>query len=441
MVFSTPYSWDLKFGGTSIDLPFGNIKFKHRIGGFGESGISAGQLEFDIYDTYGHYSEALLEGVPVRIEEKNSRCSPSRNYYISKRTISKHICHFTAYDIMSNVEKDFDPSPLSVFFDIDGTVMCTNVLDEIKNQCGFTSIGASAPGLETIRYTKEMLSERKIRSILEEIAVSMCGVWIADENNGAVLSCLGSPYEDICTPENYSEIDYQGKQQITKLICKNSDSGNVREYNFNYQYGTVIEIGSPFAVNDPGLDYTVWSRIGGYIYQGWNVEKAILTGFIPASCRVYFGEEQLLANNVEISVDSCGIFASLSCDPQSDEMWKYDDYTQRQINDRVAFNKTAGNVQIGNEKGIVFVNKNKTASIALDNNSEIEKYGFNVDAGGITEYDGAMVSSKMFDYAETPDDNTVIIHYEKEKIAYKYTFEEKDGKIRYKKEKITDGSI
>ena len=420
-------------------MPFGNIKFTHRIGGFGESGISTGQLEFDIYDTYGQYGRALLEGVPVRLEEKNSRCAPSRNYYISKRTISKHICHFTAYDIMSNTEKKFDPSALSLFSD-DEFIPCGNVLEEIKRQCGFTSIGASAGDLNLIRYKKDMLTNRTIRSILEEIAVSMCGVWIASDDNGAVLSCLGEPYDHICTPENYSEIDYQGMQQITELICRNSESGNVREYSYGGQYGTVIEIESPFVANNSGLDYAVWSRIGGYIYQGRNVEKAILTEFIPASCRVYFGEEQLLANNVEISVDSCGIFASLSCDPQSDEMWKYDDYTQRQINNRVEFDKTAGNVQINNEKGIVFVNKNKTASIALDNNSEIEKYGFNVDAGGITEYDGAIVSNTVFEKAEKVDANTVVISYANN-IKYKYTAE-KDASgniLSLKKERVKDG--
>ncbi len=382
-----------------------------------------------------------LEKVPHEFaeriaEEKNSRCAPSRNYYISKRTISKHICHFTAYDIMSNTEKKFDPSALSLFSD-DEFIPCGNVLEEIKRQCGFTSIGASAGDLNLIRYKKDMLTNRTIRSILEEIAVSMCGVWIASDDNGAVLSCLGEPYDHICTPENYSEIDYQGMQQITELICRNSESGNVREYSYGGQYGTVIEINSPFAANNSGLDNIVFSRIGGYIYQGWNVEKAILTEFIPASCRVYFGENYLLANNVEISVDSCGIFASLSCDPQSDEMWKYDDYTQRQINNRVEFDKTAGNVQINNEKGIVFVNKNKTASIALDNNSEIEKYGFNVEEKGVTTFDGAMLDSVFPDMEINSDATELTATYGDKAVKYKLTW---DGDNKLSMEEVKEES-
>ena len=81
-VFSL-YDWDLKFGNSSVNLPFRNLKFTDQINGFGNSGAAVGQFEFDLYDTYGTFSNALLEKVPVHLEEKNNKCLPSREHNFS----------------------------------------------------------------------------------------------------------------------------------------------------------------------------------------------------------------------------------------------------------------------------------------------------------------------------------------------------------------------
>lgn len=102
------FSWDLKLNGASLDVPFGALRFTQTVNGFGESGISIGQFEFDVYDTYGTYGEALLEQATVQLVETNDYCLPSKKYYIAKRSISKGVCHFVAYDILSLAEQDFN---------------------------------------------------------------------------------------------------------------------------------------------------------------------------------------------------------------------------------------------------------------------------------------------------------------------------------------------
>lgn len=354
------YEWDLKFGNSSVNVPFSGLKFTHAIKGFGNSGVATGQFEFDIYDKLGTFAIGLLEHTEVHLEEKNNRVLPSRKYYISKRSVNNNVCHFTAYDIMNYVDQDFDNAGFDPFFDDDGKTSCGNVLSRIQEQCGFTSIGTTASGLEFIRFTKDQLANRTCRAILEEIAKAMCGVWIATRENGIVLSCLGDSLTGMSICDKFTKINYHGRQKITKLICINSDSGAQREFSTS-EYGTVIKIESPFAAAGTDLDSTVWNRIQGYVYQAWKCEKSMSNAFSSepfpaATSRIFFGETGFIANNVKITPDSTGIYISAGCDPQDEEQWKYDDYLTRS---KIGINELVGNAKITNTGRHTFINLNK----------------------------------------------------------------------------------
>ena len=60
------FSWDLRLNGVSLDVSFGALRFSQAVNGFGESGISIGQFEFDVYDVNGTYGTALLEHATVQ---------------------------------------------------------------------------------------------------------------------------------------------------------------------------------------------------------------------------------------------------------------------------------------------------------------------------------------------------------------------------------------
>lgn len=342
-----------------MGVPFSNLKFTYSISGFGTNGVSIGQFEFDLYDKYGQYSNALLEDVEVHLEEKNSKTLPSRKYYISKRSVNDKICHFTAYDIAANVDQDFNGS-FDTFFDRGETAPCGNVLSAIQQQCGFTSIGASDTGLDLIRFTKEQVTNRTCRAVLEDIAKAMCGVWIATRENGIRLSCFGNSLNGIASCDKYSKISYQGRQKITKLICINSDTGDTNILSTG-EYGTVIQIESPFVAAGTALDSTVWNRIKDYIYQAWNCEKALISplsvdDFPPPTTTITFGSAELKVGNVTIMPGSAGIFISAGTEPQDEEQWKYDDYITRT---KIGVNQPIGNMTITNTGRIVYRNLNK----------------------------------------------------------------------------------
>ena len=355
----TVFSWILKVNGHDLNLPFGNLCFSQNISGFGEKGISTGVFEFDIFDRSGAFGIGLLDQVPVQLFEANNRCLPSKIYYISGRSVNNEVCSFTAYDIMTRTNTDFDTSSLDVFFDKGETAPCGNVLEAIKNQCGFDSIGSSGTGLEHIRFTSEQVSNRKCSDILQSIAEAMCGVWFANYNGGAVLSCLGEYYDTSLLPiisYEYSKINYQGRQKITKLICVNSETGVKNEFTTN-EYGTVIKVESPFLAAGTPLDSLVWKRLENYIYQAWQCKKAIINDIAASSAKIDFsGGSKLFANKARVTVDNTGIYFSGGIEPRDDEQWRYEEYLDRE---KVGIGKSVGNTMIDKNGRILFRNLNK----------------------------------------------------------------------------------
>lgn len=341
-------------------MPFGALRFTQKVNGFGESGISIGAFEFDVYDVNGTYAVALLEQAVVQLVETNDYCLPSKKYYIAKRSISKGICHFVAYDILSLAEQPFDVSAVSGL----DAIPCGNVLEAIKSQCGFTSIGASGEGLDSIVFKAEQLENRSCADLLEMVSVAMCGTWIATLDNGVVLSCLGQPYDSSETSvdaEYYAEIDLQGRQKITGIVFTNSDTGEQNILNTG-EYGVILAIDSPF-VGGTGLDSVVWSRVQDHIYQAWNCEKAIVDGLAVSCANIGFDGVEWLTNSISLDVDGTGIYFSGGLPPQDEEQWQYEERLERV---KIGIDKPVGNTTIDNEGKIVYRNLNNGKGCNMD---------------------------------------------------------------------------
>lgn len=370
-------------------------------------------------------------------------------YYISKRSVDNRVCHFVAYDIMSKTDAPFDASGFDTYFERGHeTVDCGMVMNAVKSQCGFESIGFSdSLGIEDINFTREQLSDTTCRRLLELAADTMCSCWTAsgDDGRSARLNCFGESLAAVTTVHDYAEINMQGKQKITRLIVTDSESGETSE-SLTGEYGTVFAVDTPF----PAAAKKSWSRVQDKLYTAWSCEKAILTypsPDIPPFTLMQFGERELLATSFTVSVDSTGVYFSGGSEPQDEEQWRYEDYTQRQLNERVQIGKTVGNSQF-DKNGFCFVNKNKTSAkssprkisardVSPAPESAVEKYGFTVGENGVTVYDGDMVSAGIFESAEKINDNTLVINHPGFKI--KYTKSADGKKIKLKKEIIRDG--
>lgn len=352
---ATAFSWILKLNGADIGVPFGNIRFSEAVSGFGASGVSVGQLEVDVYDVNGTYGEALLEDATLQLVEANSYCLPSKTYYISKRSVNNKVCHFVAYDIMSKCDQEFDVSGIT--YEDKNAIPCGNVLSAIMRQCGITAVTTSGTGLNLITFTTSQLENRRCADLLEMVAEAMVGVWLAEYDNGIVLSCLGAEYDPsygIIDAPHYSEINYQGRQKITGIVFTNSDTGAVNVLKTG-EYGVILNVESPF-VGNTALDEVVWERVQDYIYQAWNCDKALVDGLVLASSVIGFGGTDMRVNNVSVDVDSTGIYFSGGCAPQDEEQWKYREYLDRA---KVGIGKAVGNTVIDSNGTIRFINRNK----------------------------------------------------------------------------------
>lgn len=338
----------------------------------GTSGVSTGQFEFDLFDENGVYSNMILKDCPV-ILYCTELYFTSRKYFISSRSVSKKVCHFTCYDRMCMTDKLLDIS--DIIFDKDNSITADGVISAVAHQCGFAEgYGASANGIEHIKFKKSDIDNITCRRALELISEAMCGVWSCDENNKLYLACLGSAaYGDYAYSDNYSEIDFTGKNIITALTMINSSDG--AEFLFdNGQAGTVIEIESPVITEN--LAEAVWERLNGYVYTSWNCDNADVTGgnlkcmtglsFAPA------GGDTLFASNTLFTVNNSGIIFS-GGSPAHNE-WNYKNYLERR---KLSIGKPVGNLLITENGAIKFYKNLNNGGGIEDGESGIYAYSDN----------------------------------------------------------------
>lgn len=348
---ATGFSWDLKINGESVTDPFSGLRFSGAISGFGVAGILTTQFEFDICDEHGIYGGASLQGATAELSGIFGK------FYISRRSVSKGIVHFVAYDFTTDLNEPFDPSEIWQSAAAD-YVTIGSVLNELSSQSG-VSCSVSNSDVLDIKATRDQLTGHSFNSIFEMISETAAGVWIPNGENGLLLICLENNdpnYGFGASCSDYSEIDYCGIQTIGKLIHTNSETGNVEECGGNN--GNLISVENPLVARGDGLCGKVWERIGNYQYQSWNVEKALIDGMPQRliCSKIHFGNTELIVGNYTVDVDSTGIYFSGGRAAQSEENWSYKNKIERT---KIGINKSVGNTVITQSGRIVFRNKNR----------------------------------------------------------------------------------
>lgn len=362
---ATVFSWAIDISGLQ-NFDFGGIRFSFGVNGLGASGVSSVQLEFDLYDGTETLASFLTEQAEVKV-----RCPElsfvSQTFFLSRRTVSKKVCHCVCYDRMCKTDRHFE----NVFADGgDGTekIPANSVLSEICRQCGFNGFGASGYGLESVLIKRSDLENVTCRSLLEDVSEAAVGVFVCGADGSLYLACLGGgEYGGAVWAEEYTEIDYQGGTTVTALTMTNSDTGE--EYSFGGAEttgGAALEIESPFVTRE--LAVTVWERVGNYVYKAWHCDKADVTygNFFDRMGAVIFMRGNvpadggsllvggLFATATEFSCDCTGIYFSGGAAPYDD--WNYRSYLERR---KLGIGKNVGNTSVAANGDIIFRNLNK----------------------------------------------------------------------------------
>ena len=323
-------------------------------------------------------------------------------FYIDGENRTEDTVNITAYDRCRKLSQPFDYSSLKDGDKVDengepvySDISASGLAEKIAAQCGFS--GASNTGDILIgSVSSDVYKGAACNSILENFAsASGCFVCCGTDNT-LRFQRIGSGYSSASAAHNSAVIVYPQKS-FSRLIV----SGDKSEF---YDFGSgsaenIMEISN--SLISQNVASALASRLfenGSFVYQPVSL-NAVISGNIDPYGSVIVGEQSYKVTNISINLCADGAVASLSAPVVSESSSAYNNLLTRQINQRIAANKTYGNTLISGSGGLKFTDK--------DGNS----YGFNTASGGVTEYDGAMMDSVMPDKIEKISDTERRITY------------------------------
>ena len=359
-----------------------SISISKSLSGIGNGGIVTQQLSASVYADFSFLAgESVIvvgfDGLPTFCIDGENRTEDTVN--------------ITAYDRCRKLSQPFDYTSLKDGDKVDengepvySDISASGLAEKIAAQCGFS--GASNTGDILVgTVSSDVYKGAACNSILENFAsASGCFVCCGADNT-LRFQRSGSGYSSASAAHNSAVIVYPQKS-FSRLIV----SGDKSEF---YDFGSgsaenIMEISN--SLISQNVASALASRLfenGSFIYQPVSL-NAIISGNIDPYGSVIVGEESYKVTNISINLCADGAVASLSAPVISESSSAYNNLLTRQINQRIAANKTYGNTQISGSGGLEFVDSGGYT------------YGFNTSSGGVTEYDGAMMDKMMPDKIE-----------------------------------------
>ena len=335
-------------------------------------------------------------------------------FYIDGENRTEDTVNITAYDRCRKLSQPFDYTSLKDGDKVDengepvySDIAASELVEKIAAQCGFS--GASNTGDILIgTVSSDVYKGAACNSILENFA-SASGCFVCCGTDDTLrFQRIGSGYSSASAAHNSAVIVYPQKS-FSRLVV----SGDKSEF---YDFGSgsaenIMEISN--SLISQNVASALASRLfenGSFVYQPVSL-NAVISGNIDPYGSVIVGDESYKVTNISINLCADGAVASLSAPVVSECSSAYNNLLTRQINQRIAANKTYGNTLISGSGGLEFVD------------SGGDTYGFNTASGGVTEYDGAMMDKMMPDKIEKISDTERRITYGGKVYVLKYKSE------------------
>lgn len=425
---ATAFSWALTIGDFKFDH-FGEISVSVSLPRYGENGVVTQTMNISTYSETIHSDNIVMNAEVVL---SCNKCDVPKFYVIS-RNVDGPIIKWTCADRMSKLD---DPLELGdEYFDKDDKIECSALINAVANKYGFDSVtladeSAELPGIIG-KIDRTSCDGSSGRDILDMLSTAMCGYWQHGNSNDLIFLPIGH-YEYHYVPYDYSPVIYSSFRVFGGLI--------VTDGNEIYTAGTpgsitklTLTIDTPYAsqalanqifnsaVND--CNYYAW-KCNGLAYE-WMFLGAL---FINNQYQIY--------NSISLYPTSSGIFFSAQCNDVSERESEYLSAVQRKLKKKIELDRINSNMAITKKGMYFFENGYKEKS---GEQSEKVKYGFEVSSGGITEYDGAMVSKVVPKSATWNADKTeAVIDYGSKKYRYKISHDGNGNVTGLSKEEITE---
>lgn len=422
------FSWGLKIGGVEFER-FGNISISHSLSGYGNSGVVTSTMTVTTYhDTIS--GNAIANNAEVVLTCSDTNIVPPK-YWVTSRRVEGNVTVWTCADRMSKTEltPEFAESDFT-----DEYISWTALASKIQSLCGFSAVGSLAgydipsriPSL-----SREYCEGCTVRSILETLSEALCGYWITDADDKLIFVPFGQYYRAVQV-NKYSDITPCGTKSVSCILMTDGDDMYAAGSGSAYQ---TIRIDTPLA--SAALASLALSAMpDDFTYTAWKCDKGLATGWIYVGAIYFYGGSTLLCNNVTLYPSTAGLFFTASANAVTEDEAAYIPDIQRQIDKCVALGRLNGNAAMSKKGLYFFENGYKQMTAAEQKNA---KYGFTVASGGITEYDGAMVSKVVPSSVTWNFDKTeALVSYGEKK--YKYGIQrDSDGNItNFTKEEVTE---
>lgn len=394
--------------------------------GYGVSGVISPQLSFSVPACeYDDTSELFPAGAQVILTCSNNMDVP--RFYVSSRSYSGAKLNFVCYDRSYTTDREIAvPDDM---YDSDDSIAISSLMEMIMAMCGYIGYSDSSGIIGSVitKAKKSDISGKTCRNILDDLSRACCGVWLLQNDTGTgdvrgtlTLISVDRGFGSIFTAEKYADVYVGGKKQFDKIVVTNG-SESYTAGNSNSSFGT-LEIETPYA--SAALAGALYGRLKDYTYTAWSCDKILTASFLPSpSSLITFGDKtDMYVNSCTVSLTSTGIYSAVGRNAVNEDEMEYHNRTERELIMRYRLGTLMGNTRI-TSNGFQLVVKDEV-------NNKTTDYGFKMDASGVAEFAGAMVSNMIptGKFIETSDGECFRANYNGKLYDYSYS-EDSDGNI------------
>lgn len=399
----------------------------------------------DGYGTSGCCTSELTVSVPVsEYEENKPKSNASVVFIVTMGDVVTHYVYYIAnrrkqggkvdlvcYDRMAYTDVLIDINSLSF---IEDKITAGNLVRSISLFCGFSDV-INIDGMGYyggLQFTKEQVSGKTCRALLEEVSKAWCGYFKVTYDNKLSFMQWGLGLETSVHCRQYTSISEGGeKGPIIRVEASNgNDTFTAGEEADVFQ---TLKVSTSFASQE--YAEALLFRIKGAVYKAWSCSKAVISGVLPEiNAWMSFTDDTettRTANYLTLTFSGAGIFCSCGANEVSENEFEYLGALSRELAKKITDGEILGNRSlITRYQGIVFLPPEGSAQAASEEEKKVSSYGFtSADENGVVQFDGAMTSKVV------PSSATINAEGTEAYILYG------SKKFKYNIERDSDGNI
>ena len=364
------------------------MEMSFSVSGMGTSGVCSECFSFALpLSEHPNYFTEFPGGTAVQL----GGTAPSPVFYISSKSADDVSVKITCYDRMTFTEADFpcDESDFIDEHDNEIPMQTATVLSRICSECGFAHYFLNDNALTTAVPTipRSLLLGRTCRDVLTSLSEAFCGYWCCSGLLSPDLYFVPFGTDMTAVVPSYAEAQYHEALRYNSRLTISGIylTDNTAEFGAEGDSDT-LRINTPLA--NPALYSALYARARS-LYSGVSCGNAYLD-VLPSTpfCVTFAGEENpQYINYCTAKISSHGILASLGRNIVDEGTWIYKNRTRRELEKRYAEGDVWKNTEVTKKGGLKMVYVN-------ENNGSKKKYGFDTHEGGLTAYDGGLLSKQ-----------------------------------------------